>query len=258
MARMGEPEVTGQRRSDLIAAAAHLIGDQTRAIQPFVEAALDDAYRRGFAAGWHAALGRPKPMDGACDVPDEIRKAVQDAVHEARDAGSDTATEVAYELGRLASVASQQAEVDRLRQVCWDIYAACGEDTDGQKTAPPPGAIRPDVPELALQAVRDLRKDCYDADIEAHVTAAARHLVSGWKRTQEQGWISDALGEAEDRLAAAVNALDEPSKVRITPIPARTCPTCRSYTRVSRPDLLAHVGIDCTDAWHVLSPTATE
>jgi hypothetical protein len=54
------------------------------------------------------------------------------------------------------------AEVLRLRQVLWDIYAATGADRDGEKTAPPPGVLTPDVPEAALAAVRELRQD-YDS-----------------------------------------------------------------------------------------------
>ena len=58
------------------------------------------------------------------------------------------------------------AEERRLRQILWDIYAAAGADTDGERTAPPPGVMTPDVPELALEAVRELRAD-YDEDLKA-------------------------------------------------------------------------------------------
>jgi hypothetical protein len=54
------------------------------------------------------------------------------------------------------------AEVVRLRQVLWLAYTAAGADTDGEKTAPSPGVLTPDVPEAALAAVRELRQD-YDA-----------------------------------------------------------------------------------------------
>src|SRR5262245_5944241 len=46
-------------------------------------------------------------------------------------------------------------EVQRLRQILWDLYGATGSDQDGQPAAPPPGVMRPDVPELAFQAVRE-------------------------------------------------------------------------------------------------------
>ena len=50
-------------------------------------------------------------------------------------------------------------EVARLRQALWDIYAACGEDTDGDTEAPAPGVWTPDIDSLALAAVRSLRQE---------------------------------------------------------------------------------------------------
>ena len=50
-------------------------------------------------------------------------------------------------------------EVSRLRQALWDIYAACGEDTDGDTEAPAPGVWTPDIDTLALAAVKSLRRE---------------------------------------------------------------------------------------------------
>jgi hypothetical protein len=63
-------------------------------------------------------------------------------------------------------------EVIWLRQLLWDCYAAAGADGDGEKTAPPPGVLTPDVPELALAAVRELRRDYDTALLEIDELAA--------------------------------------------------------------------------------------
>jgi len=59
------------------------------------------------------------------------------------------------------------ADVTRLRQALWDCYRASGSDPDGDVQAPAPGVLSPDVPELALQAVRELRQDYREALREA-------------------------------------------------------------------------------------------
>lgn len=70
-----------------------------------------------------------------------------------------------------------EAEVTRLRQILWDIYAACGEDTDGDRRAPKPGVMTPDVPELALEAVRELRRDS---------EAEAAQLEQNWRGDRDK------------------------------------------------------------------------
>lgn len=70
----------------------------------------------------------------------------------------------AGESGSSAGVSA--TEVDRLRQILWDIYGAAGFDQDGMKTAPPVGVMHPDVPELALAAVREIREQ-YEQDYGA-------------------------------------------------------------------------------------------
>ncbi len=73
-------------------------------------------------------------------------------------------------------------EVQRLRQVLWDIYRAAGADPDGYAEAPVPGVMTPDVPELALEAVRELRK--------------ARWAMSdGGALDWRQPWVSARAGE---------------------------------------------------------------
>jgi len=54
-------------------------------------------------------------------------------------------------------------EITRLRQILWDIYALCGCDQDGDPVAAAPGVYTPDIPELAVTAVRDLR-EAYDEE----------------------------------------------------------------------------------------------
>jgi hypothetical protein len=58
-------------------------------------------------------------------------------------------------------------ECAALRQALWDCYRASGSDPDGDVQAPAPGVLSPDVPELALQAVRELREDYREALREA-------------------------------------------------------------------------------------------
>jgi hypothetical protein len=51
------------------------------------------------------------------------------------------------------------AEVKRLRQGIWDMATVCGMDTDGDTT--PDHMVYPDIVELGLQEVRELRS-AYD------------------------------------------------------------------------------------------------
>jgi hypothetical protein len=46
-----------------------------------------------------------------------------------------------------------------LRQALWDCYGAAGGDQDGDQACPPAGAMAPDVHVLAVEAVRELRRD---------------------------------------------------------------------------------------------------
>jgi hypothetical protein len=57
-------------------------------------------------------------------------------------------------------VLSLVAEVRRLRQGLWDIYAICGGDTDGDPT---PAALVSDILPLVTECARDLRA-CYDKE----------------------------------------------------------------------------------------------
>lgn len=50
-------------------------------------------------------------------------------------------------------------EVEKLRQIIWDIYGILGYDQDGYEKAPQPGTMNPDVPELVLAAVKEYRKE---------------------------------------------------------------------------------------------------
>jgi hypothetical protein len=50
-------------------------------------------------------------------------------------------------------------EVNGSRQILWDILLATGFDPDGDTEVPPPGVYTPDIPELALRYVRELRED---------------------------------------------------------------------------------------------------
>lgn len=60
---------------------------------------------------------------------------------------------------------NDKEEIKRLRQILWDIYSAAGEDTEGITEAAPPDVYTPDIPELALAAVLELRHD-YNAALE--------------------------------------------------------------------------------------------
>jgi hypothetical protein len=51
--------------------------------------------------------------------------------------------------------------VAELRQALFDICIAAGADMDGERQCPPPGVFTPDIPQRALEAVKELRRN-YD------------------------------------------------------------------------------------------------
>jgi hypothetical protein len=50
-----------------------------------------------------------------------------------------------------------EKEVETLRAFLWEIYAATGCDTMDYQSAPPKGCMFPDIEEMALEAVKELR-----------------------------------------------------------------------------------------------------
>lgn len=57
---------------------------------------------------------------------------------------------------RPAELTGPEVEVQRLRQVFWEILRASGADLRGYRKAPGPGEHSPDVPEWALERVGEL------------------------------------------------------------------------------------------------------
>jgi hypothetical protein len=56
-----------------------------------------------------------------------------------------------------AGLRALRAERDALRERCFEIYVECGEDTDGARKLSDMGRLTPDIDELALRAVKELR-----------------------------------------------------------------------------------------------------
>lgn len=80
-----------------------------------------------------------------------------------------------------------------LRQALWDCYGAAGADQDGDKDCPSAGVMTPDVHVLALEAVRELRRD-YD-ESEGEPDASLPDGVFGRielpGRRNHTGWVTD-------------------------------------------------------------------
>lgn len=54
-----------------------------------------------------------------------------------------------------------QDEITKMRAAFFVICLEAGQDLDGMLEPPPPGVFTPDLPELAVQAVKELR-EVYD------------------------------------------------------------------------------------------------
>ena len=77
------------------------------------------------------------------------------------------------------------AEVQRLRRILWECWAASGADTGLSAPDDPPGVHVPDIPELALEGVRDLRRDYSEGQAELVADLAAIRDYAG--RLDDEG-----------------------------------------------------------------------
>jgi hypothetical protein len=96
-----------------------------------------------------------------------------------------------------------------LRQALWDIYAATGADTDGQRKCPAPGVLTPDIHMRALEEVCTLRRD-YTAALDEipgpDQVAVGREDLRGYLDFTN-AWLTDVImrdaGDLFSRLSAA-------------------------------------------------------
>jgi len=125
-------------------------------------------------------------------------------------AGIDDVTEALDEAERSCKggegchLKSAAVPVPGLRQALWDIYAATGADTDGQRSCPAPGVLTPDVHMLALEEVSTLRRDYTAAlgEIPGAGQVAVSHAdLRRYLDATEGG--DPGLRETWDRLSAA-------------------------------------------------------
>jgi hypothetical protein len=60
-------------------------------------------------------------------------------------------------------VVGLEEEIAKMREAFFAICLEAGEDMDGILEPPPPGVLTPDLPELAVKAVHELRENYNEA-----------------------------------------------------------------------------------------------
>jgi hypothetical protein len=110
--------------------------------------------------GCEATQGADKPYEVYAEFRGELAKAChQEAMRSLLDAHDDATRLLAESQAHNAKL---EAQVERLRQGLWDVYAALGCDTDGDPT---PVALVSDIVELVVNAAKEARRD-YDAALK--------------------------------------------------------------------------------------------